>query len=67
MEKNKNQKDESRQYFLTQPNPITAFFVSLRVFWEFFSGFLFIANYAKAVSFFGSARETIPEQYYADC
>ena len=64
MKKNKNQ---SRQYLLTRPDLLSSFFVSLRIFWEFFSGFLFIANYAKAVSFFGSARETLPEKYYVEC
>ena len=29
-------------------------------------GFRFIANYGKAVSFFGSAREVLPEKYYTD-
>ena len=29
-------------------------------------GFRFIANFGKAVSFFGSAREVLPDKYYTD-
>ena len=51
--------------------PLSRFFLSfntsLRVFWEFFTGFLFIHRFEKAVSFFGSAREMLPEAYYTDC
>ena len=48
-------------------NVFSAFWVSIRIFWEFFTGFLFIRKYEKSVSFFGSARETLPEKYYEDC
>ena len=60
-------KNSARQYIFTKPNPIYAFITSVHIFWEFFTGFLFIGNFAKAVSFFGSARETLPEKYYNDC
>ena len=52
--------------FFRKTNILSAFFVSCRIFWEFFLGFLFISKFDKSVSFFGSARETLPDSYYAD-
>ena len=40
--------------------------LSLKIFWEFYSGFYFLDKYNLAVSFFGSARETLPKKYYKD-
>ena len=48
-------------------NVWTALQVSTRIFWEFFTGFLFIRQYERSVSFFGSARESLPERYYREC
>ena len=50
-----------------KPGALRSFLYSLDIFWEFFMGFRFISHFGKAVSFFGSARESLPEQYYADC
>ena len=47
-------------------NICSAFLVSIRIFFEFFFGFLFIRNYKKSVSFFGSAREQLPQECYND-
>ena len=51
-------------------NIITSFFkffsLSFSVFWETFTGLLYIAKFKKAVSFFGSAREVLPEKYYRE-
>ena len=60
-------KNPARQIIFTKPGPIISFFRSFGIFWEFFSGFLFIANFAKAASFFGSAREQLPDEYYLQC
>ncbi len=57
----------ARQIILTKPNPIRSFITSAHIFWEFFTGFMFIANFAKAVSFFGSAREGLPPRFYEEC
>ena len=57
----------ARQFIFTKPGPFKSFGRAVRVFWEFFTGFLFIANFGKAASFFGSARETLSEKYYSDC
>ena len=57
----------ARQIIFTKPGPIKSFVRSFRIFWEFFTGFLFIAHFGKAASFFGSSRETLPERYYRDC
>ena len=40
---------------------------SSAIFWEFFTGFRFISHFGKAVSFFGSARQSLPERFYTDC
>ena len=40
---------------------------SSAIFWEFFRGFRFISHFGRAVSFFGSARQSLPERYYTDC
>lgn len=52
--------------FFRKPNIFSAFGFSCQVFWEFFTGFLFISRFTKSVSFFGSARESMPERYYTD-
>lgn len=56
-----------RKFFSKQVGTFRSFHMSLHVFWEFFSGFLFIDGFGKAVSFFGSAREVLSEKYYTDC
>ena len=50
-----------------RPGMFRSFFYSLDIFWEFLMGFRFMSHFGKAVSFFGSARESLPEQYYVDC
>lgn len=40
---------------------------SIHIFWEFLTGFRFASKFGKAVSFFGSSREMLPEKYYNDC
>ena len=40
--------------------------LSFRIFWEFYSGFIFIDKYHLAVSIFGSARDVLPKRYYQD-
>ena len=59
--------DPSRQRWgFSKPGFVRSFVYSVRIFWEFMTGFRFIANFGKAVSFFGSAREALSEQYYTD-
>ena len=61
-------KDPSRQRWgFSKPGFIRSFVYSFRIFWEFLTGFRFVANFAKSASFFGSAREALPNQYYTDC
>ena len=50
-----------------KPGFFRSFLYSLDIFWEFLIGFKFISNFGKAASFFGSAREALPERYYTDC
>lgn len=40
---------------------------SFSIFLEFFAGFRFISNFGRSVSFFGSARQSLPERFYTDC
>ena len=49
------------------PGVFRSLIYSLDIFWEFLMGFRFMSHFGKAVSFFGSARESLPEHYYADC
>ena len=61
-------KDPSRQRWgFSKPGFIRSLVYSTRIFWEFLVGFRFVANFAKSASFFGSAREALPNQYYIDC
>ena len=60
-------KNPARQVIFSKPGFFYSLGTSLHIFWEYFKGFLFIGNYARAVSFFGSARETLPNKYYEDC
>ena len=39
---------------------------SFKIFLDFVKGFWTIQNYMKSVSFFGSARESLPERYYTE-
>ena len=60
-------KDSSRQRWgFSKPGFLCSLKYSAHIFWEFMVGFRFIANFAKAASFFGSARETLPAKYYND-
>lgn len=54
-------------FFKRVVNIFKAFLISSEIFKEHFTGFLFIADNKKSVSFFGSARENLPERYYAEC
>ena len=60
-------KNAARQRGFKRPGFIESVVYSVSIFWEFLTGFRFISNFGKAVSFFGSARETLPERYYTDC
>ena len=67
MQERKKAKRYSPWYiFSSKPNIFTAFVSSCRVFWEFFTGFLFVSKFTKSASFFGSARETLPDGHYTD-
>ena len=57
---------QGRYVYFSKPNIFRSLLTSFRAFFEIFTGFLFVSNYSKAISFFGSARESVPESYYAD-
>ena len=60
-------KDSSRQRWgFSKPGFVRSFVYSARIFWEFMTGFRFVANFGKSASFFGSAREALSERYYTD-
>ena len=50
-----------------KPGILWPYIHALDIFWEFLKGFKFISSFDKSVTFFGSARESLPEQYYTDC
>ena len=50
-----------------RPGMLRSFVYSFDIFLEFLRGFKFISHFGKAITFFGSAREALPERYYTDC
>ena len=50
-----------------KPGIVRSVLYSTSIFWEFLMGFKFISHFGKAVSFFGSARQALPERFYTDC
>lgn len=53
--------------FFRKPGIFKSFVYSFAIFLEFLRGFRFISHFGRAVSFFGSARQSLPERYYTDC
>ena len=61
-------RDVARQRGLfKKPGFFRSLVYSSAIFWESFAGFRFISHFGKSVSFFGSARQSLPERFYTDC